>query len=219
MVMRGDGGATDLSGFRRAPARTLYSGPGRVGRRRAAVEPHRGRGHRRGRRHVDQRRRDPARPPRALLRAGRQPRDRDPRPRRPRARCRRRLDAARRAATASTASARAARTSRACRTRASCTAAEFAGATTELHRAARRRPRRLPGRAAAPTASAVALTNTCAANALGIVEPGDYAHGDGDAARAAFAVAGAHVAPRAGRSRPAHAAGVDAGDRRPRRAQ
>jgi len=27
MVMRGDGGATDLSGFRRAPARTLYSGP------------------------------------------------------------------------------------------------------------------------------------------------------------------------------------------------
>ncbi|HET9257652.1 MAG TPA: hydantoinase/oxoprolinase family protein [Pseudonocardiaceae bacterium] len=27
MVMRGDGGATDLSGFRAAPARTLYSGP------------------------------------------------------------------------------------------------------------------------------------------------------------------------------------------------
>jgi N-methylhydantoinase A/oxoprolinase/acetone carboxylase beta subunit len=27
MVMRGDGGATDLAGFRRAPARTLYSGP------------------------------------------------------------------------------------------------------------------------------------------------------------------------------------------------
>ncbi len=27
MVMRGDGGATDLEGFRRAPARTLYSGP------------------------------------------------------------------------------------------------------------------------------------------------------------------------------------------------
>jgi len=27
MVMRGDGGATDLDGFRRAPARTLYSGP------------------------------------------------------------------------------------------------------------------------------------------------------------------------------------------------
>src|SRR5439155_24979241 len=27
MVMRGDGGATDLAGFRRAPALTLYSGP------------------------------------------------------------------------------------------------------------------------------------------------------------------------------------------------
>jgi N-methylhydantoinase A/oxoprolinase/acetone carboxylase beta subunit len=27
MVMRGDGGATDLEGFRRSPARTLYSGP------------------------------------------------------------------------------------------------------------------------------------------------------------------------------------------------
>lgn len=27
MVMRGDGGATDLDGFRRSPARTLYSGP------------------------------------------------------------------------------------------------------------------------------------------------------------------------------------------------
>lgn len=27
MVMRGDGGATDLAGFRKAPARTLYSGP------------------------------------------------------------------------------------------------------------------------------------------------------------------------------------------------
>lgn len=27
MVMRGDGGATDLDGFRKAPARTLYSGP------------------------------------------------------------------------------------------------------------------------------------------------------------------------------------------------
>src|SRR5207244_12311033 len=26
-VMRGDGGATDLEGFRRSPARTLYSGP------------------------------------------------------------------------------------------------------------------------------------------------------------------------------------------------
>jgi FTR1 family protein len=36
----------------------------------------------------------------------------------------------------------------------------------------------------------VALTNTCAANALGVVQPGDYAAGDTNAARAAFAVAG-----------------------------
>src|SRR6185436_858023 len=36
----------------------------------------------------------------------------------------------------------------------------------------------------------VALTNTCAANALGVTEPGDYAYADGAAARAAFAVAG-----------------------------
>jgi N-methylhydantoinase A len=36
-----------------------------------------------------------------------------------------------------------------------------------------------------------ALTNTCAANALGIVEAGDYAEGDRDAARAGFAAAGA----------------------------
>jgi hypothetical protein len=37
----------------------------------------------------------------------------------------------------------------------------------------------------------VALTNTCAANALGVVRPDDYARGDRDAALAAFAVAGA----------------------------
>ena len=37
----------------------------------------------------------------------------------------------------------------------------------------------------------VALTNTCAANALGVTEPGDYAYVDGAAARAGFAIAGA----------------------------
>lgn len=36
-----------------------------------------------------------------------------------------------------------------------------------------------------------ALTNTCAANALGVVEVGDYAAGNGDSARTAFAAAGA----------------------------
>ncbi len=37
---------------------------------------------------------------------------------------------------------------------------------------------------------AIALTNTCAANVLGIVEPDDYAAGDAVAALAAFAIAG-----------------------------
>jgi len=36
----------------------------------------------------------------------------------------------------------------------------------------------------------VALTNTCAANALGVVEPGDYAFGNAEAASAAFEIAG-----------------------------
>jgi len=36
----------------------------------------------------------------------------------------------------------------------------------------------------------LALTNTCAANALGVTQPGDYAYVDGAAARAGFAIAG-----------------------------
>lgn len=39
----------------------------------------------------------------------------------------------------------------------------------------------------------VALTNTCAANLLGIVEPGDYAAGSAEAARLAFAAAGTYL--------------------------
>jgi N-methylhydantoinase A/oxoprolinase/acetone carboxylase beta subunit len=39
----------------------------------------------------------------------------------------------------------------------------------------------------------VALTNTCAANALGLVAEGDYAAGSSDAALAAFEVAGRHL--------------------------
>ena len=38
--------------------------------------------------------------------------------------------------------------------------------------------------------TAAALTVTCAANALGVVQPGDYAAGSGDAARRAFELAG-----------------------------
>jgi N-methylhydantoinase A len=41
--------------------------------------------------------------------------------------------------------------------------------------------------------SHVALTNTCAANALGMVVYGDYAEGDFSAAQAAFEVAGRHL--------------------------
>jgi hypothetical protein len=39
----------------------------------------------------------------------------------------------------------------------------------------------------------IGLTNTCAANALGIVEASDYAHGSVEAAGRAFAIAGAHL--------------------------
>ena len=134
MVMRGDGGATDLSGFRHArPARST---PARgIGRRRAAIEPHRGRGDRRGRWHVDERRIDPPRAARALVRADRQPRDCDPRPRRARARCRGWLDAARppRSRLRRRPPQRAHRgVAYAC----FLPDADFAGATTELRRAA-----------------------------------------------------------------------------------
>jgi hypothetical protein len=69
-------------------------------------------------------------------------------------------------------------------------AADFTGATTELRAPREGDPadylvvRLADGRA-------VALTNTCAANALGLVESGDYARGDQEAALAAFAAAGA----------------------------
>jgi hypothetical protein len=39
----------------------------------------------------------------------------------------------------------------------------------------------------------VALTPTCAANLLGYVPPGDFAHGDAESARLGFALAGAHL--------------------------
>ena len=44
-----------------------------------------------------------------------------------------------------------------------------------------------------PDGSHVALTNTCAANALGLVVDGDYAQGDSGAAQAAFEVAGRYL--------------------------
>ena len=128
MVMRGDGGATDLAGFRRAPARTLYSGPaasvagalrytgvrdgvvvevGGTSTNVAGVEA--------------------GRPSLSYVTGG-QPRDRHARRRRAGDRRRRRLDAPGRGEARSTASGRAARTSPDCPTPASPTAA-LEGAT------------------------------------------------------------------------------------------
>ena len=61
MVMRGDGGATSLSGFREAPAKTLYSGP-LLGCRCPAIGRHHRWGHRRSGRYLHERRRDSRRP-------------------------------------------------------------------------------------------------------------------------------------------------------------
>ena len=96
-----------------------------------------------------------------------------------------------RGATASTASGRGAPTSPGCPYACFLPAADLEGATVELVAPATGRSRRLPRGARWPTGGGVALTNTCAANALGIVEPGDYAYGDRAAALAAFDLAGA----------------------------
>ena len=60
---------------------------------------------------------------------------------------------------------------------------------------------------APPTASASPLTNTCAANPLGIAEPADYCYAAGDAARAAFELVAARDEARRRDDRPAHARG------------
>ena len=71
MVMRSDGGATDLDGFSAAPVRTLYSGPSASVA--GALRLHRchQRGRPRGRRDIDEHRRDPRRTPVDVLRARR----------------------------------------------------------------------------------------------------------------------------------------------------
>jgi N-methylhydantoinase A len=188
MVMRGDGGATDLDGFRRAPARTLYSGPAasvagalRSGRIQDAVILEVGgtssnvAAIRRGRpalsyvqvashgtaiRALDVRVLGVAGG--SMLRSRRN-----------------------RVYGVGPRSAHIAGLPYAC----FLSADELAGASVELVA-----PRegdqadhlvlRLPDR------RTVALTNTCAANALGVVLDGDYARGDAAAARAGFAVAG-----------------------------
>ena len=145
MVMRGDGGATDLAGFRAAPVRTLYSGPaasvagalrhtgvadgvvveiGGTSTNVAAIK----RGH----------------PALSYVTVG-EPRDGAARDRRAGHRRRRRLDAAAARGARSTASARAARTSPGCRTRASRDPATL----TDAHR----RGDRARGPATRPTTS------------------------------------------------------------------
>jgi N-methylhydantoinase A/oxoprolinase/acetone carboxylase beta subunit len=188
MVMRGDGGATDLSGFRRAPARTLYSGPAasvagalrssriedavivEVGGTSTNVAPiRRGRpalsyvqiaSHATAIRALDVRVLGVAGG--SMLRVRRN-----------------------RVYGVGPRSAHIAGLPYAC----FMTASDLEGASVELLAPKAGDPedylviRTADGRR-------VALTNTCAGNALGVVESGDYARGDQDAALAAFAVAG-----------------------------
>jgi N-methylhydantoinase A/oxoprolinase/acetone carboxylase beta subunit len=188
MVMRGDGGATDLAGFRHAPARTLYSGPAasvagalRAGRIEDAVivevggtstnvaAIRRGRpalsyvqvaSHSTALRAIDVRVLGVAGGSMLRTRRGK-------------------------VYGVGPRSAHIAGLPYAC----FLSTDDVAGATAE----------HLAPRAGDPDdylvircagGQRVALTNTCAANALGLVEPGDYAAGDAEAARAAFAIAG-----------------------------
>ena len=176
MVMRGDGGATDLDGFRRAPARTLYSGPaasvagalrfagvadgvvvevGGTSTNVAAIK--------RGR-------------PAAVLRPGRQPRHRAAGRGRAGHRRGRRLDAAGAARARSTASGPGARTSPGCPTPASRPGEAFDGA----HASSSSRPRPgdpadylvvRPGRRAAAGADQHLRRQRARASS----QPGDYA--------------------------------------------
>jgi N-methylhydantoinase A/oxoprolinase/acetone carboxylase beta subunit len=191
MVMRGDGGATDLDGFRRAPARTLYSGPaasvagalrsGRIddgvivevgGTSTNVAAIRRGRpalsyvqvaSHATALRALDVRVLGVAGG--SMLRARR-----------------------RRVYGVGPRSAHIAGLPYSCFLH----AGDFDGATAEL---VAPRPGDPPDYLVVRLADGrhVALTNTCAANALGLVEAGDYARGDTDAALAAFAAAGTEL--------------------------
>jgi N-methylhydantoinase A/oxoprolinase/acetone carboxylase beta subunit len=188
MVMRGDGGATDLHGFRRAPARTLYSGPAAsvagalrfvgvsegvvvevggtstnvaaITRGRPALSYVQVASHSTALRAVDVRVVGVAGG--SMLRARRG-----------------------KVYGVGPRSAHIAGLGYACYR----DPADFDGATVELVA-----PR--TGDAADHVVivlrggERVALTNTCAANALGITHPGDYAYAPPDAAAAAFAIAG-----------------------------
>ena len=208
MVMRGDGGATDLAGFRRAPARTLYSGPAasvagalrsnriddgvivEVGGTSTNVAA------------------DPSRPSGAVVRAGRQPCDRDPRARRPGARRRRGSMLRSRRNRVYGVGPRSAHIAG---LPYACFLARFASSKA-------RRPSSIAPRPGDPDdhlvvrladGRDVALTNTCAANALGIVEADDYAAGDRAAACRRVRGCRPSTSAAAGRGCAAHAAGVD----------
>jgi N-methylhydantoinase A/oxoprolinase/acetone carboxylase beta subunit len=191
LVMRGDGGATDLAGFRAAPARTLYSGPAasvagalrseRIGdavivevggtstnvaairRGRPALSYVQVASHATALRALDVRVLGVAGG--SMLRV-RKDRVYGVGPR----------------------SAHIAGLPYACFRSAS----EFEGATTELVAPREGDPADYLVVVCAD-GTRVALTNTCAATALGIPTDDDYARGDRDAALAAFAVAGARL--------------------------
>jgi len=188
MIMRGDGGATDIEGFRKAPARTLYSGPAAsvagalrslrlqdavilevggtstnvaaIRRGRPALSYVQVASHATALRALDVRVLGVAGG--SLLRARRS-----------------------KVYAVGPRSAHIAGLPYACY----LTESDIDGATTELIAP---RPGDPIDHLVVVTADGrrVALTNTCAANALGIVEPGDYAAGDAAAALTAFAVAG-----------------------------
>ncbi|MBW8825278.1 MAG: methylhydantoinase [Acidobacteria bacterium] len=188
MVMRGDGGATDLSGFRRAPARTLYSGPAasvagalRTGRIDDAVIIEV------GGTSTNIAAIKAGRPVLSYVRVGRH------------STAIRALDVR----VAGVAGGSMLRVRRGQVYGVGPRSAHIAG----LPYACFLSPRNFDG-AEATTVSPrpndppdymvlrladgarVALTNTCAANALGVTQPGDYATGNGDAARAAFEIVG-----------------------------
>ena len=182
MVMRGDGGATDLSGFRRAPARTLYSGPAasvagalRSSRIEDAVIVEVG----------------GTSTNVAAIRRGRPALSY--------------VQVASHATAIRALDVRVLGVAGGSMLRSRRNRVYGVGPRQRAHRGAavrvlpaRRRVRRRDDRAASrrdlgdpadylvvrlADGRAVALTNTCAANALGLVEPGDYARGDHDAAR------------------------------------
>ena len=189
MVMRGDGGATNLAGFRRGPARTLYSGPaasvaGALDQRRLRRDRRGGRGH------FHERCRDPQRTAADVIRAGGDACDRHSRSRRPRRRSRGWLDAA---GTPPSGVGVGPRSAHIAGLEYSCFAPPEALQDAQAVEVAPSPGDPADYLALVEGGRRYALTNTCAANLLGIVERGDYAAGSQEAARMAFEVAGEYL--------------------------